>query len=102
MADLAPRKGGRLRGVVAKLYWGYYLAARLEGYEVTRSDKGQGRFALTGRLVPGTADAFKLRQKPLRFVAPFRNSAGRERALEWMVVDSDIKDGVVTAQLTPI
>jgi hypothetical protein len=69
---------GIIRGVVGHIDWGhidsaYYHAAALNGYKVTRSPRGA--WQLRGLVV--MADAFKLRQQPLWFVAPHARGAWR-------------------------
>lgn len=54
-------------GVVASIRWRYYTAAAVNGYTVTR-DPLTKAWSVTGTIV--LADAFKLTQRPLRFVAP--------------------------------
>lgn len=84
--------GGSIRGVVGKITWSYYEAARLENYRVRRSPSGQ--WSLTARIV--LADAFKLKQTPLRFVAPTQKGDWI-----WPIVQLDIQAGSLTAQLGP-
>jgi len=86
-----------LRGVVGQICWSYYAAARLEGYRVRR-DKKTGAWSLAGRVVH--ADAFKLSQKPLVFVAPFMRN-GTPGEWRWPIQELNIQDGVVTAALGP-
>jgi len=64
-----------IRGRVAAVKWAYYTAAAVEGYTVTH-DKIAG-WTVAGALVPGAVDAFKLAQRPLFFVAPFKRGAWR-------------------------
>ena len=66
MGDAAVGGGGTIRGVVGAITWAYYTAARIEGYTVTRSSTGA--WSLSATIV--VADAFKLSQRPLQFVAP--------------------------------
>lgn len=61
-----------IRGRVARVMWAYYTAATVEGYAVTQDARG---WTVVATIVPGTADAFKLAQRPLRFVAPFKGGA---------------------------
>lgn len=61
----APVAGARIRGVVGHIRWAYYTAAAIEGYTVTRSKTGQWSLQATVAL----ADAFKIAQRPLFFVA---------------------------------
>ena len=63
-----------ITGRVAALKWSYYNAAAVEGYTVTRTDKA---WTATGAIVPGAVDPFKLAQRPLFFVAPFKGGAWR-------------------------
>jgi hypothetical protein len=64
-----------IRGRVAAVKWAYYTAAAVEGYTVTH-DKTAG-WSVVGSLVPGAVDAYKLAQRPLFFVAPFKRGAWR-------------------------
>jgi hypothetical protein len=62
----SPRAGGgAITGVVASIKWGYYTAAGIHGYRVTRSKDGV--WSLTATVV--LHDAFKMAQTPLTFVA---------------------------------
>jgi len=99
-------QGARLTGVVGKLSWGYYDAARIEGYTVVR-DKRTQRWSLRAKIVPGTADPFKMRQTPLRFIAPYvipakNGKPPEKRQWEWLVEGADIAGGVLTARLEPL
>ena len=84
-----------IRGRVAALKWSYYNAGAVEGYTVTRNE--QKAWTATGSLVPGAVDAFKLAQRPLYFVAPFRGGAWR-----WEIVSLQLEHGRFTAQLGPM
>jgi hypothetical protein len=64
-----------IRGRVASVKWAYFTAAAVEGYTVTH-DAATG-WAVAGSLVPGLVDAYKLAQRPLFFVAPFKRGAWR-------------------------
>jgi hypothetical protein len=64
-----------IRGRVAAVKWAYYTAAAVEGYTVTH-DPATG-WTVTGTLVPGAVDAYKIAQRPLFFVAPFKRGAWR-------------------------
>lgn len=87
-----------LRGVVGIVKWSYYNAAAIDGYTVTR-DKRTGFWSMTARVV--MSDPFKLRQKPLIFVAPFMTPHGKQ-SWEWRIEDFDLKDGQMTARLEPL
>jgi len=56
-----------ISGINGVIRWGYYNAAKIEGYAVYR-DK-DGHWTMTATLV--LSDAFKMRQRPLMFVAPY-------------------------------
>lgn len=84
--------GGSITGVVGQVKWSYYTAAAINGYVVTRST--DNRWSLRGTIV--LADAFKLSQRPLVFVAPTQKGDMR-----WPIVDIQIAKGEVTAQLGP-
>jgi hypothetical protein len=75
-----------IRGRVAVLKWAYFNAAAVEGYAVTKD--AQKRWTATGAFVPGAVDAFKLAQRPLYFVAPFKGGAWR-----WEVKSLALLDG---------
>lgn len=64
-----------IRGRVALIKWAYYNAAAIEPYTVTR-DSGKN-WTASGAFVPGAVDSFKLAQRPLFFVAPFKGGAWR-------------------------
>jgi hypothetical protein len=65
-----------IRGTIATIKWAYYNAAAINGYTVTR-DKATGAWSAAGAFVPGLVDAFKLAQRPIYFVAPFKTGAWR-------------------------
>lgn len=80
-----------IRGVVARLEWGYFVAAAINGYTVTRDGeewKARGTVVL--------ADAFNLTRRPLRFVAPTQHGEW-----VWPVREHTIVDGRLTARLGP-
>jgi hypothetical protein len=83
-----------IRGHVALLKWAYYNAAAVEGYTITRDARKV--WTATGALVPGAVDAFKLAQRPLFFVAPFKGGAWR-----WEVEALTLEGGHFTARLGP-
>lgn len=82
-----------IRGKVAAIKWSYFNAAAVEGYAVTREKQGAG-WTATGALVPGAVDVFKLAQRPLFFVAPFKGGAWR-----WEIVSIALDGGRFTAHL---
>lgn len=88
--------GGAIRGVVGRIDWGYFSAAAINGYALSRSEDAS--WALTGTVV--TFDAFKLRQRPLTFVAPHKDGEWR-----WPILHLDLGEGhgprVLRATLGP-
>jgi hypothetical protein len=60
-----------IEGVVGELRWNYYRAAEITGYRVTWSSS-ERRWSLAATVV--LADAFKIAQRPLRFVARVRDA----------------------------
>lgn len=65
-----------IKGGAASIKWAYFTAAAVHGYLVTH-DKDARVWSVTGTLVPGLVDAFKLAQRPLFFVAPLKRGAWR-------------------------
>jgi hypothetical protein len=56
-----------LSGVVGHIKWGHYTAAAINGYTVTPRNKARTEWSLVATVV--LADAFKMAQSPLVFVA---------------------------------
>lgn len=73
-----------IRGVVGRIEWGYFNAAAINGYTVQR--QADGSWALRGTVV--TFDAFKIRQRPLIFVAPHKDGEWR-----WPIATLDLGEG---------
>lgn len=73
-----------IRGVVGRIDWGYFVAAAINGYSVRR--QGDGTWALRATVV--NFDAFKVRQRPLVFVAPHHDGEWR-----WPVKQIDLGEG---------
>jgi hypothetical protein len=67
--------------VVGQITWSYYTAAAINGYTVTRSASGQ--WSLMATVV--VSDAYKLRQRPLMFVAPHAKGEWR-----WPITSLDM------------
>src|SRR4026208_1570952 len=65
-----------IRGVVGRIDGGYFAAGAINGYSLTRY--ADGTWALRGTLV--NFDAFKIRQRPLGFIAPPQDGEGRRPA----------------------
>ena len=86
-------RGQRIQGVNGFLKWHYYTAAEVKSYTVTRDP--QGTWSLSCFVV--SPDAYKIAQKPLRFVAPHETGEWR-----WMVESIEIRDGRVSAVLGPM
>ena len=85
-------EGLQIRGVVGHIKWSYYVAAALHGYTVQRH-KESGGWSLRGTVV--TSDAFKLRQRPLEFVAPHEKGEWR-----WVIESHVIQQGTISAILS--
>jgi len=56
-----------LSGIVGHIKWGHYTAAAINGYSVAPNNKARTEWSLTATIV--LADAFKMSQLPLVFVA---------------------------------
>jgi hypothetical protein len=85
-----------IRGRVAAVKWSYFNAAAVEGYAVTRD--ARKHWTATGTFIPGAVDAYKLAQRPLFFVAPFKGGAWR-----WEIESIAMLDGGrFTARLGPM
>lgn len=78
-----------LKGVVGQIKWSYYTAAAINNYTVSQSD---GQWTLRATVV--NHDAFKLKQKPLIFVAPHEKGDWR-----WPIEGYELQGGVLTAHL---
>lgn len=86
--------GNQVRGVVGLIKWGYYNAASINGYTVTRT-RDDKRWMLRANVVQH--DGFKMRQKPLVFVAPFKGGDWR-----WTITELEFHgDAPMTARLGP-
>lgn len=80
------------KGVVARLEWGYYVAAAINGYTLT----GQGdTWKVRGAVV--MADAFNLSRRPLRFIVPTKPFGD----LAFPVLEHTIVGGHLSARLGP-
>jgi hypothetical protein len=73
-----------IRGVVGRIDWGYFPAGAINGYALQRGP--DETWALRGTLI--ACDAFKIRQRPLIFVAPHAHGEWR-----WPVQTLDVGDG---------
>lgn len=73
----AGTNGGTIDGVVATIKWHEYTAAAVNGYRVMAPAPRQGRpqWTLTATIV--LADAFKMSQRPLEFVAKTKRGKWR-------------------------
>lgn len=80
-----------ITGVVASLKWGYLPAAALTGWTLTKTADG---WSLVAAVV--SADAFRLSQQPLVFVAPHQDGAWR-----WPIVALQITGASLSATLGP-
>jgi hypothetical protein len=82
-----------IRGAVARVEWGYFIAAAIEGYVITRAGKGPSS-KWRARATVITHDAFKLSQRPLMFVAPTKHGEWR-----WPVLTITVTAGRLVADL---
>jgi hypothetical protein len=87
-----------VRGVNAEIRWSYYVAARVEGYEVAYLD-ARARWSLSATVVE--ADAYKLAQRPLMFVAPTQHGAYRW-PIESLTPPANGRFGAVSGVLLPL
>lgn len=76
--------GRAIRGVAGRIDWGYFAAAAIHGYTVRRL--ADGAWSLHGTVI--SFDAFKVRQKPLIFIAPHKHGEWR-----WPVKTIDLGPG---------
>ena len=82
---------GEITGVDGFIKWSYYTAAQLHRYTVRRVDD---RWTLQAVVV--LSDAYKIAQRPLRFVAPTQYGEW-----VWPIYTLEIADGSLTATLGP-
>lgn len=84
-----------IRGVVGRIDWGYFAAGAINGYTVQQLP--DGTWTLRATLV--NFDAFKIRQRPLVFIAPhkeFDRATGKivsEGEWRWPVKTLDLSEG---------
>lgn len=95
-------RGGFIRGKEGAIKWSYYAAAALRDYVVTCSPKQT--WSLRATLVE--ADAFKMAQRPLIFVAPYRwtdKKTGKQLVdvWQWPIESVHTEHGIVSAALGP-
>lgn len=76
--------GRPIRGIVGRLDWGYFPAAAINGY--TARQCADGTWTLHGTAI--NVNAFKIRQRPLVFVAPHKEGEWR-----WPVTRIDLGEG---------
>jgi hypothetical protein len=67
-----------LRGAKGLIRWGYFHAAALQGFQITRDAQG---YALTGNCV--LRDSFNLAQKPLTFTMAVQLGPPPHHPAEW-------------------
>lgn len=82
--------GRPIRGVVGRIDWGYFAAAAINGY--TARQLPDGSWSLHATIV--TFDAFKMRQRPLVFIAPHQDGEWR-----WPIKTVDLSEGVGPREL---
>lgn len=80
-------------GLYGRLLWGFYLAAKVDGYQLTTDETRV--VTLSGRLVE--PDSFKLQQRPLMFEVPHADGIWR-----WPMVTLTRTDDRLTATLGPL
>lgn len=73
-----------IRGVVGRIDWGYFAAAAINNYTAQRLE--DGTWSLRATVV--TFDAFKIRQRPLVFIAPHHDGEWR-----WPINTIELADG---------
>lgn len=73
-----------IRGITGRIDWGYFAAAAINGY--TAQQLADGTWSLTATVV--TFDAFKIRQKPLVFIAAHKDGEWR-----WPIRTIDLSEG---------
>lgn len=73
-----------VRGVVGRIDWGYFAAAAINGYTLKQMDDGTWQLKATAV----NLDAFKIRQRPLVFIAPHKDGEWR-----WPVKTVDLSEG---------
>lgn len=81
-----------VRGVTARLTWGYHVAATLGAWTVTQST--EGKWMLTAIVV--STDTFRVAQRPLVFEVPTDKGVWR-----WPIVALQITGASLTATLGP-
>jgi len=85
-----------IHGTIAAVKWSYFTAAAVHGYTVTQH--AAGAWSVAGTFVPGLVDAYKIAQRPIYFVAPFKGGAWRW-PIESLAV---LEGGRFTARLGPL
>ena len=84
-----------IRGVIGQIRWGYFNAAAIDGYTVTRTGpKQRPIWTLGGRVA--ISDAYKMRQRPLVFVALHERGDWT-----WPIVRFEIAGDRIRADLGP-
>lgn len=73
-----------IQGIVGRFDWGYFAAAAVNNYSL--KPQPDGEWSLRALVV--SLDAFKIRQRPLVFVAPHKDGEWR-----WPVKHIDIGEG---------
>ena len=73
-----------IHGVVGRIDWGYFAAAAINNYTAHRVANG----SWTLRATAISVDSFKIRQRPLIFVAPHQDGEWR-----WPVTTLDLGEG---------
>jgi hypothetical protein len=81
-----------LKGVNGQIKWSYHVAAELNGYTVSRTP--EKTWSMRGTVKQ--ADAFRLGQRPLMFIAPHKGGEWR-----WPIESITYEGNTVSASLGP-
>jgi hypothetical protein len=79
----------RFRSERARIDWGYFAAAAIQGASIKRH--ADQTWSARGTVI--TFDAFKIRQRPLVFIARVKNRKGEEAEWRWPVTSIDLGPG---------
>jgi hypothetical protein len=88
-----------LSGVVGSIKWGPYPAAAINGYTVTPTNKARTEWDL--RAVVVLADAFKMTQRPLVFVAKHKRGEWQFPIVSLTPRERGQYQGPISARLGP-
>lgn len=83
-----------LTGPVGKIKWAYYVAADVHGFTVVRNRQTK-QLSLSGVL--GESNSYNLAQRPLTFIAPYKDGEWR-----WPIESITIEHHIIRATLGPM